>query len=303
MAADRLHMYSWYHGAQGRTQAETILLNQRAGLFLVRDSQSLQGGYVLSVSENRKVSHYIITQRNGQYQIGDQTFSDLPEIVDYYRRHFLDTTTLVEAAPRQTPVEADSAVGGPGAAAPPVPSPEVRVRAKYNFPGKDPDDLPFKKNDILTIIKKEEEQWWMARDCTGKEGVIPVNYIEVIQNSRSSVGAHNSPWGSSRSLPGANVADPPAGVNSPQKYMSPAAEVNVPAVAEAIQDRHPTVYDPSELKFEKGDQILVLKMLDSGSWDGQLKDGRTGTFPFRYVKVVTSDPEQIALFRSNIGPS
>lgn len=48
-------------------------------------------------SENRKVSHYIITQRNGQYQIGDQTFSDLPEIVDYYRRHFLDTTTLVEA--------------------------------------------------------------------------------------------------------------------------------------------------------------------------------------------------------------
>ena len=48
-------------------------------------------------SENRKVSHYIITQRNGQYQIGDQTFNDLPEIVDFYRRHFLDTTTLVEA--------------------------------------------------------------------------------------------------------------------------------------------------------------------------------------------------------------
>ena len=53
--------------------------------------------YLSCFSENRKVSHYIITNQNGQYQIGAQTFNDLPEIVDFYRRHFLDTTTLVEA--------------------------------------------------------------------------------------------------------------------------------------------------------------------------------------------------------------
>lgn len=295
MAADRLYMYSWYHGALGRPAAESILLNNRAGLFLVRDSQSLQGGYVLSVSENRKVSHYIITQRNGQYQIGDQTFNDLPEIVDFYRRHFLDTTTLVEAAARQNAVE-DPAVpaGPPGPPSAPVPE-ELRVKAKYNFPGNDPDDLPFKKNDILTILKKEEEQWWMARDCTGKEGMIPVNYVEIISNTRQ------QPTRSSRVSSGL-TSDTGAPIGSPMNsYMAPNPEVTVPAIAEAIQDRHPTVYDPSELKFEKGDQILVLKMLDSGSWDGQLKDGRTGTFPFRYVKVVTSNPEQVAQFRSQIG--
>ena len=48
-------------------------------------------------SENARVSHYIITNTNGQYQIGEQTFDDLPQIVDFYKRHFLDTTTLVEA--------------------------------------------------------------------------------------------------------------------------------------------------------------------------------------------------------------
>ena len=50
----------------------------------------------LIFSENRKVSHYIITQKQGQYHIGDQTFNDLPDIVEFYKRHFLDTTTLVE---------------------------------------------------------------------------------------------------------------------------------------------------------------------------------------------------------------
>lgn len=52
--------------------------------------------YFIITSENRRVSHYIITHRNGQYQIGDQTFNDLPEIVEFYKRHFLDTTTLTE---------------------------------------------------------------------------------------------------------------------------------------------------------------------------------------------------------------
>lgn len=290
--ASFLNRYPWYHGSLSRAKSESILLNQRPGLFLVRDSQTLQGGYVLSVSENRKVCHYIITQRNGQYQIGDQTFNDLAEIVDFYRRHFLDTTTLVEAAARQ-----NDAIEPVGAAAPaaPVPLPlaadVVKVKAKYNFPGNDPDDLPFKKNDILTIIKKEEDQWWMARDCTGKEGMIPVNYVDVIQNRASLPQAMTMP-SSRTSLPMNNTS------NSLPQLQRPSSEVTVPCIAEAIQDRHPTVYDPSELKFEKGDKILVLKILDSGIWDGQLKDGRTGTFPFRYVKLLTSDPAQVAQFKS-----
>ena len=47
-------------------------------------------------SENSRVSHYIITRRGGQYVIGDQTFDDIPSVIEFYRRHFLDTTTLTE---------------------------------------------------------------------------------------------------------------------------------------------------------------------------------------------------------------
>ena len=48
------------------------------------------------VSENNKVSHYIISRRGGLYLIGDQTFTDLPHVISFYKKHFLDTTTLTE---------------------------------------------------------------------------------------------------------------------------------------------------------------------------------------------------------------
>ena len=44
----------------------------------------------------------------------------------------------------------------------------------------DPDDLPFKKGEILTVISKDEEQWWTARNSLGQTGSIPVPYITVV---------------------------------------------------------------------------------------------------------------------------
>jgi len=136
----------------------------------------------------------------------------------------------------------------------------------------------------------------MARDCTGKEGMIPVNYVDPIPNRTSLPQTFNSS-GASRASIQTNSSTAPCLRTT---FQPPSTEVTVPAIAEAIQDRHPTVYDSSELKFEKGDQILVLKILDSGIWDGQLQDGRKGTFPFRYVQIKSSDPEQVSQFKSQM---
>ncbi len=47
-------------------------------------------------SENNKVSHYIISRRGGLYLIGDQSFTDFPAVIEFYKKHFLDTTTLTD---------------------------------------------------------------------------------------------------------------------------------------------------------------------------------------------------------------
>lgn len=100
---------AWYFGQLSRQEASELLMQERdVGVFLVRDSNTSAGDYVLCVKEE-KVSHYIINKvqlgsstigdpsSGGStivYRIGDQSFADLPELLAFYTLHYLDTTPL-----------------------------------------------------------------------------------------------------------------------------------------------------------------------------------------------------------------
>jgi len=150
--------HSWYFGPLAREDTNNLLqAEEDSGVFLVRDSSSIKGDFVLCVKEDNKVSHYIINkiQVDGvtRFRIGDQEFPDIPSLLNFYRTHYLDTTALVRPAPREQYI------------------------AKYSFKGEDPEDLPFKKGEILTILQRDEEKWWTARNCQGQIGMVPEPYI------------------------------------------------------------------------------------------------------------------------------
>ena len=52
--------------------------------------------------EDSKVSHYIINKiqqgEQTRYRIGDQMFTDLPALLNFYKVHYLDTTPLIRPA-------------------------------------------------------------------------------------------------------------------------------------------------------------------------------------------------------------
>ncbi|CAF2400489.1 unnamed protein product [Rotaria sp. Silwood2] len=153
---------SWLFEDFSRDDAINALQNQSDGTFLVRPSGTIKGDLVLCVKEGSKVSHYIInvTQELSQsiYKIGDKTFSSMKELLTFYKQRLLDTSPLVQFYPK------------------------LRVRTKYKFDGKDEEDLPFRKGQILMIIKKVEPLWWLARNSTGDKGMIPANYVEYIRD-------------------------------------------------------------------------------------------------------------------------
>ena len=61
---------SWYFGQMSRQDATDLLMSEReGGVFLVRDSTSIQGDYVLCVREDNKVSHYIINKIQKDEQV------------------------------------------------------------------------------------------------------------------------------------------------------------------------------------------------------------------------------------------
>ena len=44
----------------------------------------------------------------------------------------------------------------------------------------DPEDLTFKKGDIMTVLRKDEDEWWFAKHEDGRLGSIPVPYIQIV---------------------------------------------------------------------------------------------------------------------------
>lgn len=53
--------------------------------------------------------------------------------------------------------------------------------ALYTFKGEQPGDLPFKKGDVIDIVKKSDttDDWWTGRN-NGVSGIFPANYVELI---------------------------------------------------------------------------------------------------------------------------
>lgn len=269
---------SCYFGCITREKSELYLGGRRPGTYLIRDSRSIPGDFVLSVSENNKVSHYIINNRGNHYQIGDNTFQDLPGIIDFYKKHFLDSTNLVE--------------------------PIFKVQAQYPFSAKDAEDLSFKKNDILVVVEQNEEKWWTAIDELGNKGLIPEPYVKKLVDIQQAPAAVLQPSPQQagidprRSMP-PPATSPPDHVNSRRTSIPPNIRPHPGESNSANTDifmairKHVLPYDESKLSFEKGDMIKVLKKNDNGIWFGQNGD-RTGYFQFTYVQPYVPDSDNPA---------
>lgn len=67
----------------------------------------------------------------------------------------------------------------------------TEVIALYNFHGNSPEDLPFRRGDVLTILAKTSDpNWYKAQRADGKTGMMPANYVQ----KRTEVKLHTMPW-------------------------------------------------------------------------------------------------------------
>lgn len=72
--------FRWFHGHLSGKEAEKILLEKgKNGSFLVRESQSKPGDYVLSVRTEDKVTHVMI-----RYQVGLNILISLNKFFKYF---------------------------------------------------------------------------------------------------------------------------------------------------------------------------------------------------------------------------
>lgn len=71
-----------------------------------------------------------------------------------------------------------------------------KCEALFDFSGASKEDLPFKKGDILTIKSTSvDPNWWVAADASGKEGMIPANYVDLLVTGAGASKAATLPRG------------------------------------------------------------------------------------------------------------
>ncbi|EDX01417.1 tyrosine-protein phosphatase corkscrew isoform X2 [Drosophila yakuba] len=85
----QLHGYTWFHGNLSGKEAEKLILERgKNGSFLVRESQSKPGDFVLSVRTDDKVTHVMIRWQDKKYDVGGgESFGTLSELIDHYKRN------------------------------------------------------------------------------------------------------------------------------------------------------------------------------------------------------------------------
>uniref|UniRef100_A0A0N5BTY5 SH2 domain-containing protein n=1 Tax=Strongyloides papillosus TaxID=174720 RepID=A0A0N5BTY5_STREA len=92
----KLHSQPWYHGLIKRIEAEFLLKND--GDFLVRDSISKEGEYVLTVQWSSKPLHFQINQETinnkTYYKFEDEQFPSIVDLINFFRTHKRKVTLL-----------------------------------------------------------------------------------------------------------------------------------------------------------------------------------------------------------------
>ncbi|XP_038639539.1 GRB2-related adaptor protein 2-like [Scyliorhinus canicula] len=87
---------SWFYGGISRNEAESILLGQEVGFFLIRASQSSKNEFSISVRHEDDVQHFkVLRDGKGHYFLWSEKFDSLNKLVEYYKGSSISKSTQI----------------------------------------------------------------------------------------------------------------------------------------------------------------------------------------------------------------
>uniref|UniRef100_A0A8C8ZZW6 Nephrocystin-1 n=1 Tax=Prolemur simus TaxID=1328070 RepID=A0A8C8ZZW6_PROSS len=156
-----------------------------------------------------------------------------------------------------------------------------------DFTAQQAGDLTFKKGEILLIIEKNPDGWWIAKDAKGNEGLVPRTYLELYNKEEG--GQESSEEGTEEDV---EVVDETAdGAEVKQRYRGQINTIDVLTAMGAI----PSGFRPSTLYqlLEEGNQFRASYFLQPALTSSQLSfsnpmwDAKAGT--------IRSSPSRVSL--------
>jgi myosin-1 len=132
---------------------------------------------------------------------------------------------------------------------PPVQRPaSPRYETLYDFEPEDDGEIAFSTGDVLKILEKDDNGWWLARKVNGDEGWVPANYVREIKV------AVKSPPPLPNKKPSRKVPTPSASVEVERQPES----LHVKPLAHE-RSASPAVEEPEEEEVPKKKPSLLTK--------------------------------------------
>lgn len=183
----------------------------------------------------------------------------------------LPSLPMPNIPPPPPPVVVEEDVGVVGSVPEPVVVEEHQEAygvAMYDFNGETDEDLSFRTNDKIYLLKRLNEEWLLGRDRRGCEGMFPANYIEVRIALPGDNQQHHQPK------------------SSTSKSVSPvASSFNPPKVRALYTFNAETAED---LTIVENDFITVLHQINA-EWLFGESHGQRGQFPANFIEYVPSN--------------
>ena len=153
----------WYCGKITRSAAEKLLMNKIEGAFLIRVSESSPGDFSLSVKCGNSVQHFkVLRDNNGKFFLWVIKFNSLNELVDYHRTATISRSSDIKLKDVNLDV--------------------FLVQAIYDFKPAEPNELEFKRLDVINVTDKSDPNWWEG-EIGDRKGYFPSNYVAPIKSN------------------------------------------------------------------------------------------------------------------------
>uniref|UniRef100_A0A336MWC5 CSON002225 protein n=1 Tax=Culicoides sonorensis TaxID=179676 RepID=A0A336MWC5_CULSO len=181
MSFDVHNSESYYLENVNRDEAEVLLADNEIGTFLVRKSSD-QIHLALSIKEPSKIGHYQIVRNNVngrcEFKIGEQSFPALPELLTFYKLHYVGEAPLIRpiywnrGEENGTREEEQSSV--------PRLARVIMSRVPNAY---DPNELELRRGEIIEVIRQNVNGKWEGRRLsTGTVGLFPFNHVIFIED-------------------------------------------------------------------------------------------------------------------------
>lgn len=147
--------------------------------------------------------------------------------------------------------------------------------AMYDFAGETDEDLSFRTNDKIYLLKRLNEEWFLGRDRRGCEGMFPANYIEVriaLQGDRQAQTSATTTTTTSSSNSSHNI------YGSRSSFNPPKVRILYTFNAETSEDL--TIYE--------NEFVTVLHQITEEWLYGESR-GQRGQFPANFIEYVPSN--------------